>query len=323
MAAQIRERPLTAAATLASAAALIAVLASRGPELVGALGRCSVAAALGAIAVHAATLACRCEAWRLAASAIDDRPLPRAAAHLAGGTGAAAGMLQGAGTAPARALAMRRLDPAGSPRTAQLLVAELPVFLGEAALIAIVLGLSVFALPIAPGWAGPAAVLGSAGALVGLRWWARRCGDGAAAGLRVLADRRRRGPMATLLVAVTALGVARAWLVLLGLGLPHTAATAGLAFIALGVFGLLPVGPGSTPAAMLAVAGSADPTAAVAAGIAITATSWVGVAIYASIGASVWAASKWPLPFGGPRSSASKVDQPKWRAASPSPSSGL
>jgi hypothetical protein len=129
--------------------------------------------------------------------------------------------------------------------------------------------------------------------------------------------------MAALLVAVTALGVGRAWLVLLGLGLPHAAATAGLAFIALGVFGLLPIGPGSTPAAMLAVAGSADPTLAVAAGVAITATSWAGVALYASIGGAAWAVSRWSPPFGGPRRSASSVDQPKWRAASPSPSSGL
>ena len=129
--------------------------------------------------------------------------------------------------------------------------------------------------------------------------------------------------MAALLVAVTALGVARAWLVLLGLGLPHGAAVAGLAFIALGAFGLLPIGPGSTPAAMVAVAGSADPTVAVAAGIAITATSWAGVAIYASIGGAAWVGARWLPSLVGPKTSASRVDQPKWRAASPSPSSGL
>ena len=108
--------------------------------------------------------------------------------------------------------------------------------------------------------------------------------------------------------------------VLIALGLQHTAATAALAFIALGVLGVLPIGPGSTPVAMLAVVGSADPTVALAAGIAVTATSWLGVALYASAGAAAWAAGE---RLSARSSSQSRVDQPKWRAARPSPSSGL
>ena len=306
---------------VAGALALVAVIAARGPELAGALAACSPVAAAAAIGVHAATLACRCEAWRMAVASIDDRPVSRAAAHAAGGAGTVAGMLQGAGTAPVRAIALRRLAPEGSPSAKQLVVAELPIFLIEAALIAVVLGLAVLALPLAPAWAPPLALAASAGALLALRARSGRVKvTSAGAGLRVLGDCRRRGTVFGLLVAVTGLGVLRAWLVLIGLGLPHGAATAALAFIALGVLGVLPIGPGSTPVAMLAVVGSADPTVALAAGIAVTATSWLGVALYASAGAVAWTARE---RLSTRRSSVRSVDQPKWRAASPSPSSGL
>lgn len=319
--ATLRRRRLATLSGLAGALAVAVVVAARGPELFEALAACSPVAALAAIGVHAATLAGRCEAWRIAVGAIKDEPVGRVAAHAAGGVGSAAGMLQGAGTAPVRAIALRRLAPESSPSVKQLVVAELPIFLIEAALIAVVLGLAILALPLAPAWAPPVALAASAGALLALRAWnARIKGTSAGAGLRVLGDRGRRGHVLGLLVAVTGLGVLRAWLVLAGLGLPHGAATAALVFIALGVLGVLPIGPGSTPVAMLAVVGSADPTVALAAGIAVTATSWLGVALYASAGAAAWAVGE---RSASRRSSASRVDQPKWRAASPSPSSGL
>jgi hypothetical protein len=275
-----------------------------------------------------------------------------------------------------RALTLRRLAPDETPPAKQLVVAELPIFLIEAALIAVLLAVAVPSLPQAPGWTVPATLAAAAAGLLALRMAAMRMGDrSAGAGLRLLGDRRRRGAVVALLVAVTALGVVRAWLILLGFGLPHDLASASLAFVSLGVFGLLPIGPGSTPVALLAVAGGADPTAAIAAGIAVTGTSWAGVGAYASAGAALWAARSWwpsglspdpPIPTAprrrtpapgadslhpdrsrylgdresapglasdaetrarigvpGLTRSASRVDQPKWRAASPSPSSGL
>jgi hypothetical protein len=308
---------------IAGAIAVAVMVAVRGPEVLGTLGSCSLAAAIGAVVAHGLTLACRCEAWRVAAGSIADRRLERVTAHAAGGAGAAAGMLQGAGTAPVRAVALRRIAP-GSPSTAQLVVAEIPVFLIDAALTAAVLAVAVAALPLAPPWAGPGAAIACIGALVVLRAWLGSVGGpGPAAGLRVLRDARRRWAVLALLVIVTALGVARSWLVLAGMGLPHDLATAALAFIALGVFGLLPIGPGSTPVAMLAITGASDATTAIAAGIAVTATSWLGVGLYASIGAAAWIAASRPAVGGGPTRSASSVDHPNWRAASPSPSSGL
>jgi hypothetical protein len=318
----VARRRLATLAGAAGAVALAVVIAIRGPELYASLAACSAAAIAAAIAIHAATLACRCEAWRIAVGSIDGRRLGRLVAHTAGGVGSAAGMLQGAGTAPVRAAAVRRLAPNASPPAKQLVVAEVPVFLIEAALIAVVCAIAVRAMPQAPGWAVPAACAGTAAALVALRVVARRTRDrSAAAGLRVLGDRDRRASVLALLVAVTALGVARAWLILLGFGLPHDLAGASFAFISLGVFGLLPIGPGSTPVAMLAVAGAADPTLAIAAGLAVTATSWAGVGVYALVGATLWAGRAASRSLA--TRSASSVDQPKWRAASPSPSSGL
>jgi hypothetical protein len=283
----LRLAALTSVAVALGFAILIAV---RGPQVATALVACPPLAALAAVVVHSATLLSRCEAWRVAVSSIADTAPPRLRVHAAAGAGYAAGALQGASTAPVRALTLRRMAPHATPPMKQLVVAEAPVVLLEAMLTALVLAVAVSAAPIAPKWA-PAAVIGVAvlGAL-GLRALARRAGDGgSAAGLRVLHDLRRRGPMVALLVAVTALGLLRAWVVLLGFGLPSGPTAVALAFVALGVFGLLPVGPGSTPAAMLAAFGTADPTAAAAAGIAISATSFAGVAVYGGVAAGALA----------------------------------
>jgi hypothetical protein len=261
-----------------------ALLLARGPEVLTALVACPPLAAVGAVAVHSATLLARCEAWRVAVSSIADAAPPRLRVHAAAGAGYAAGALQGASTAPVRALALRRMAPRDTPSMKQLVVAEAPVVLVEAVLTAAVLAVAVSAAPIAPAWTPAVVVAVAIGGLLGLRVLARRASDGCStAGLRVLHDLRRRGPMVALLVAVTALGLLRAWVVLMGFGLPSGPAAVALAFVALGVFGLLPIGPGSTPAAMLAVFGTADPTAAAAAGIAISATSIAGVAVYGAV----------------------------------------
>jgi hypothetical protein len=260
-----------------------AVAAFRGPELADALLACPPAAAAGAIAVHAATLLCRCEAWRLAVGAIADRRTERLSAHAAGGAGFAAGAFQAVSSGPVRAVALRRLAGADAPAVKQLLVAEIPVFLLEAVLAAGLLAVAVSSAPVAPTWAAPLLAGGAIGALIGLRIAADRIRERpSAAGLRVLADRRRRVGLAALIVAVTALGLIRAWLVLAAFGLPHGVSAVAVTFVALGIFGLLPIGPTSTPGALLAVFGTVDPAAATAAGIAISATSFAAVGMYAA-----------------------------------------
>jgi hypothetical protein len=272
----------------------VVLLAVRGPQVLTALVACPPLAAIGAVAVHSATLLVRCEAWRVAVSSIADAAPPRLRVHAAAGAGYAAGALQGASTAPVRALTLRRMAPEATPSMKQLVVAEAPVVLVEVVLTAVVLAVAVSAAPIAPAWTPAAVVAVAIGGLLGLRLLARRASDGCStAGLRVLHDLKRRGPMVALLVGVTALGLLRAWVVLVGFGLPSGPSAVAIAFVALGVFGLLPIGPGSTPAAMLAVFGTADPTAAAAAGIAISATSFAGVAVYGAVAAGALAAARY------------------------------
>jgi hypothetical protein len=101
-------------------------------------------------------------------------------------------------------------------------------------------------------------------------------------GLAVLADRRRRGLLVTLVSGLSALTVARIWLVLLACGLPHGIGDVAPLFAALGVFGLLPFGPGAPTGATLATAGSHGVGTAVAAGLAISASSILAVLVYAA-----------------------------------------
>jgi hypothetical protein len=303
---------------LGSLAALAILVAVKGPQVCAALAACPPAALIAAVVVHVGSLSCRCEAWRLAVNATGAPPLPRPSMHAASGMGFCAGSLQGASTAPVRALALRRVGRDDAPPFQHGLVAEAPIFVVDAALTALVLAFAVAAAPVAPAWAPALAVGFSIAALAGLRLALHHFGDrGGAAGLRVLADPRRRAALTVLVVGTVAFGLVRAWIMLAAFGLPDGPGSVAILFVILGVFGTFPIGPSSTPAATLALFGATDATAAVAVGIALSATSILAVAVYA-----VGAIAALGLSTLGTRSIRS-VDQPKPRAASPSPVSGL
>ena len=304
--------------------AVVGVLvAVKGPQVGAALAACPPAAMIAAVAAHFGSLSCRCEAWRLAVNAIDRHPLPRVSVHAASGVGFAAGSLQGASTAPVRAMALRRIARKAAPPFEHALVAEAPVFAIDAGLTALVLAFAVAVAPVAPAWAPVAAVAVSVAAISGLWLAGRRFGHRrAGAGLLVLTDPKRRLPLAGLVGATVAFGLARAWIMLAAFGLPDGAATVAILFVVLGVFGSFPIGPSSTPGATLALFGATDATAAVAVGIALSATSLLAVAVYAVVAATVLGVTR-AQPFGSGRRSIKSVDQPKRRAASPSPVSGL
>jgi hypothetical protein len=299
------------------------LLALKGPQVGAALAGCPPAALIAAVVAHVGSLSCRCEAWRLAVNAIDCRPLPRVSVHAASCVGFAAGSLQGASTAPVRAVALRRIARKAAPRFEHALVAEAPVFAIDAALTAIVLAFAVAVAPVAPVWTPVAAVAISLAAIAGLWQTGRRFGHRpVGAGLQVLADAKRRLPLAGLVGATVVMGLARAWIILAAFGLPAGAASVAILFVVLGAFGSFPIGPSSTPGATLALFGATDATAAMAAGIALSATSLLAVAVYAALAGAVLGVTRIP-PFGAGRRSISSVDQPKRRAASPSPVSGL
>jgi hypothetical protein len=265
---------------LAIAGPAVVIWLVAGEKLEAALVAFPPLAAALAVSAHVVTLTCRCEAWRLAVHSGGSARQQRVEAHAAAGAGFAAGIVQGASTAPVRALAMRRLNPAAAPSLEHGLVAEVPVVLVDAAITALVLAL-VLAFAASPGWAAVTvggATLTLAVAALGVHRFSHHRFT---AGLRVLADRRRLLPLASLVAAMTACGLARVWLTLAGFDLPHDPATVGGVHVALALFGLIPIGAGSTPGATLAVLGAGDSAVAAAAGLALSGTSIAAVGVYA------------------------------------------
>jgi hypothetical protein len=194
-------------------------------------------------------------------------PPSRAAIHSANAGAFVAGSLEPHAAMPARVALLRRLAPGHVPHATHIAVADVPIFLLEVAGAAALLGLT------GTWWAPPAALF----VLVAARLAA---GRRATRGLAVLADRRRRGALAALVACVVGCGVARVWLVLAVAHLDATPGAAAAAFTALGIFGLLPLGPSAPPGALLLVSGGAS---ALAAGLALSATSIGAVLVYAGV----------------------------------------
>jgi hypothetical protein len=226
--------------------------------------------ALGALAaLHLATLVARSEAWRLSLAALAGAPPPRAAIHAANAGAFVAGALEPHAALPARVALLRRLAPHQLPHPTHVAVADVPIIVLEAAGAALLLGAT-------GAWWAPA---GAIALLLGARLAA---GRRATRGLAVLADVRRRAALAVLVGAIVGCGLARVWLVLAVAHLDASPPAAALAFVALGLVGLLPLGPSAPPGALLVVSGGAG-AGALAAGLALSATSMVAVLVYAVV----------------------------------------
>jgi hypothetical protein len=89
-------------------------------------------------------------------------------------------------------------------------------------------------------------------------------------------------PPQVLVGCIVGCGLARVWLVLAVAHLDASPGAVALAFTALGAFGLLPLGPSAPPGALLVVSGGAA-AGALAAGLALSATSLAGVLAYALV----------------------------------------
>ncbi len=232
-----------------------------------------------AVALHLATLALRSEAWRMTLPC-DGRRLPRRTVHLANAGAFLAGTLSSHATLPARVALLKRFAGARAPGSGQICVADVPILALELCMTALVLAVGVTA-GSGPWWAAPGALGLALVVLVGARMapelFARRQ---IFRGLAALADRRRRRALAALVASLVALTLARVSLVLSVCGLPHGVAEVATVFVAMGVFGLLPIGPGASPGATLAAFGGESVGAAVAAGLMLSASSIVAVAAY-------------------------------------------
>jgi hypothetical protein len=246
---------------------LVVLCALRRHDLGAAVGAVPPQA-LGALAaLHLASLVARSEAWRLSLAALAGTPPSRAAIHGANAGAFVAGALEAHAALPARVALLRRLAPHQLPHPTHVAVADVPILLLEALGAAALLGMT-------GAWWAPA---GALTALLGARLAA---GRRATRGLAVLADVRRRAALAVLVGAIVGCGLARVWLVLVVAHLDASPAAAAAAFVALGVFGLLPLGPSAPPGALLLVSGG---TGALAAGLALSATSIAAVLVYAGV----------------------------------------
>lgn len=273
-----------AAITVAALAAVAGVVVWRAGDVADALRVVPLAAVLGAIGLHALTLALRSEGWRVAIAAIDGRPLDREAVHGANAGAFGVGTVQSHFGLPVRVALLRRWRGADAPRPLQLAMADLPIALAEACCVVLLLALWEPWLAVA----GVAAllVLGPAARAACTRWGGTRP---SIRGVAVLADRRRRAVLLAVAAAITVVTAARVWLILVACGVPCEAADVALLVGTLGVLGLLPLGPAASPGATLATLAAEGVGSAMAAGLVISASSIGAVAAYGLVVAAVLA----------------------------------
>jgi hypothetical protein len=245
---------------------LLAACVVRRDDLLAAIGAVPPATLAGLAALHLLGLVARSEAWRLSLAAIGGAPPSRRVVHTANAGAFVVGSLEAHATMPARIALLRRLAPHDAPHPGHVAVADLPIFLIEVAVAAVLLGMA------GEWWAPPAAV----GALVVARLAA---GRKATRGLAVLADVRRRAALTGLVTFIVCCGLLRIWVALSVVHLSASPAEIAVAFAMLGAFGLLPLGPSAPPGALLVVSGGA----ALAAGLVLSATSITGVLLYAGL----------------------------------------
>jgi hypothetical protein len=179
---------------------------------------------------------------------------------------------------------LRRLAPATAPGPLQMALADVPILALEIVVAAVAVAI---AAPRTLGMSVPLAAAVPAGVacvVVGLRLAHRRAGHHRlVAGLGVLACRRRRGPLASLIAALSALTAVRLAILLAAAGLPAAPADVALLFAVLGGFGVLPIGLAAAPGAALATQGAGHLAAAGALGAAIAGTTVAAVLAYGAL----------------------------------------
>ncbi|MBO9532000.1 MAG: hypothetical protein J7513_03390 [Solirubrobacteraceae bacterium] len=272
---------LTWSITIAVAIVVGLVANHHAHEILETLRNVSVWPVAGAAALHAVTLALRSEAWRIGLRAVGADQLPLPTIHKANGVAFLVGTVQGELSLPARVAALRRADPDRAPTAAQTAMVDAPLALVELACL--------FAFTAL--WQ-PALLLGTVVIAAALPWVARRVAPTRPAGsplrgLMVASDAKALGRLVLVMAAVVLVSAARVWLILLAFHLPIDVASIAKVIAAVTVIGTLPVGLGTGPAATIASLSSGDAALttdgiAISAGLAISATSVLGVLVYAA-----------------------------------------
>lgn len=275
---------LTWGITIAVAIVVGVVANHHAHEILETLRNVSPLPVLGAALLHAATLALRSEAWRIGLRAVGADGLPLRSIHRANGLAFLVGTIQGELSLPARVAALRRSEPEHAPTAVQTAMVDAPLALVEVAWL--------FAL--AALWR-PELLIGTVVIAAALPFVARRVApgrpaDSALRGLMVASDAAALRRLVVVMGAVVLVSAARIWLILLAFHLPIDVASVAKVIAAVTVIGALPFGLSTGPAATIASLSSGDAAlttdgVAISAGLAISATSVLGVLIYAAV---VW-----------------------------------
>ena len=285
---RLARKALSGAIPIAAAGVIGYIVFARGGSVLDALGAVTPLTIAAALAAHLLTLALRTEAWRTVLRAGGGERLEPRAVHAANAGAFLAGTVQGQAAMPTRVALLRRYGGAETPAVSQMALADAPIVLFEVCASALLAAVGSTAVGGAiPGWA-PWALLGGALSVLGaLRFVYARCrGRRLAAGLGVIADPDLRNRLALTVAGFTAMAALRTWIVLAGFDLPSDPAHVCLVLFTMGAVGLLPLGIGTGPAAMVAALGTTDLAGAAAAGMVVSAVTVLSVLVYAG---AVWA----------------------------------
>jgi hypothetical protein len=285
-------RALTVAASAGATVALVLALAGKSHDFFTALHSASIPVLLAASALQLVALLARTEAWRVCVSAAG-YTAGRRRLYRASSMGFVGSLVNAQVGVAARIAALRRSAPAGSPRVAPLIGAELPIMAIEATLGAVASFTLIGPLGL-PWWAPIIFVAATLLVSTGLRSLAVRSGRGIVRGLAVLrAHDRHAGIVAIVLVAVFA-QITRNWLLLHAVGVNASLLDSVAVLIAMITLAQLPLGPTTGAAAAVLILGPHGVAAVAAAGVLLTATGTLGGLAFAgwAVGDGIWSSSR-------------------------------
>lgn len=273
---------LTWTITLGVAVVVVVVANRHAHEILETLRHVSPVPVVAAAALHAATLALRSEAWRIGLRSVGATELPLPTIHRANGVAFLVGTIQGELSLPARVAALRKADPERAPTAVQTAMVDAPLALVELAC------LFAFTALWRPELLIGTLVIASVLPYVARRVAPNRPPDSPLRGLMVASDLQALRRLVVVMAAVVLVSAARIWLILLAFHLPIDVTSVAKVVAAVTVIGTLPFGLSTGPAATIASLSSGEAAiatdgVAISAGLAISATSVLGVLIYAAI----------------------------------------
>jgi uncharacterized membrane protein YbhN (UPF0104 family) len=275
-----RRTPITVVGSLATAAALVLLLAGRREEFTTALSSAAPWVLALTVLLQIVALVSRSEAWHItiaaAGGSVERRVLYRASSMqiLGGAINSQLGVA-------VRIAALRRSSPAVSPQVPTLIAAEFPILAIEATLAAITSFTLVGPLGL-PWWLPIVGVAVFATLSAGLRHLAARKGRQLWRGLAVLRSLTGGSRVIGFVLGAVFAQIFRNWILLHAVGVDASFFDAIAVLIAVVTLGQLPIGPSVGAAAAVLILGRDGVAATAAAGVLMTVTGTVGGLCFAA-----------------------------------------